>query len=96
MFREAKKAKKGDGAGKDGPNVLAVLILSPMMLIVHLFLGGTYRVLMAQPRPDRCKGADLRASAGDNATELYSERPCPVLPRQEWTGQGIDGRRRVH
>lgn len=46
MFREAKKMKRGNGLEYDGPNLLAVLILSPMVLMIHLFLGGTYRVLM--------------------------------------------------
>jgi hypothetical protein len=49
MFREAKKMKKGTGLEYDGPNLLAVLILSPMVLMIHLFLGGTYRVLMVSP-----------------------------------------------
>jgi len=38
--------KRGNGLEYDGPNLLAVLILSPMVLMIHLFLGGTYRVLM--------------------------------------------------
>lgn len=44
--------KKGTGLEYDGPNLLAVLILSPMVLMIHLFLGGTYRALMvSSPAP---------------------------------------------